>query len=55
MHDLPKLKVGLSLLTNFSKESLKDPLDWTVGKHGVKLKIKFKGKKYDSVFLPEVA
>jgi len=55
LQDLPKLKVGLSLLTNFSKVPLEDPLDWVVGKHGVEMKIKFKGKRYSSTFLPEVA
>ena len=53
--DMTKLKVGLSLLTNFSDEPLDDPTDWIVGKHGVELNITFKGKDYDGTFLPEVA
>ena len=37
--EISKLKVGLSLLTNFKTEPLSNPLDWVVGKHGVEIKV----------------
>ena len=45
--------MGLSLLTNFKE--IKDPENWVVGKHGIKISFKHKGQTYDSTFLPEVA
>ena len=33
--EVTDLQVGLSLLVNFSKEPLKNNLDWEIGKHGV--------------------
>lgn len=42
----------VSLLVNF--QSKQDHHDWTIGKHGVKLTLKHKKKKYEATFLPEV-
>ena len=54
--ELVELQVSISLLVRFSKRPLKNPLDWTVGKHGVSLEIKDKdGEVYESTFLPCVA
>ena len=54
--ELEHLHVSLSLLVNFSKEPLEDPLAWQVGKHGVSLEITgADGELYESTFLPEVA
>ena len=54
--ELTNLHVSLSLLVRFSKEPLKNPLNWKVGKHGVSLELTgADGEEYESTFLPEVA
>ncbi len=64
MREAPFLKCTVSLLQNF--ESISDPLDWEVGKHGVDIKFNAGGKRrkdhvpqigvpYSATFLPEVA
>ena len=53
LKEVKDLNVGLSLLVNF--QPIKDPLDWTVGKHGIEIDFKVKGQEYGSTFLPEVA
>ena len=55
LDEISKLKVGISLLVNFSEKPLKNPLKWHIGKHGVDMEITYKGKQYSSTFLPEVA
>ena len=52
IEELPKMSIGLSLLVNF--KSIANPLNWQVGKHGVEIDFKVKGRKYSSTFLPEV-
>ncbi|EAX86465.1 hypothetical protein TVAG_326010 [Trichomonas vaginalis G3] len=47
--ELPKLDCGISLLHSF--EPGNDVLDWTVGKHGIRLFI----DGYSATYLPEVA
>ena len=53
LDELPNLNVGISLLTNFTP--IKNPLDWEVGRHGIEINFKAKGRRYSSTFLPEVA
>lgn len=53
--ELPLLTVAVSLLVNFSDKPLRNPLKWTVGKHGVDMEVLYQGKRYSSTFLPEVA
>jgi uncharacterized protein (TIGR00296 family) len=55
MEEVPQLKVSVSILINFAKKPLDDPLKFVIGKHGVSLDLTHKGKKYSSTFLPEVA
>ena len=54
--EVPNLSCSVSLLTNF-EEILEDPLDWTIGKHGIKLSLKDEKtqKIHSATFLPEVA
>ena len=47
--ELPSLKCGVSLLHSF--EPAKDVMDWTPGKHGIRLSV----DGNSSTFLPEVA
>ena len=49
LNELPLLKVGISLLTDF--EEIQDKYDWEIGKHG--LWIEHQGRS--ATFLPEVA
>lgn len=51
---LPSLQVCVTLLTNFSKPD-KDPLNWTVGEHGIRLSFTDKGRRYGATYLPDVA
>ena len=51
--ELPKLSVGISLLTNF--ETIDSPTDWEVGTHGIEIDFKKHGRYYGATFLPEVA
>lgn len=40
--EVPELHVSVSLLVNF--ETTKHPLDWEIGKHGIKIEFKGDGK-----------
>ena len=51
---LPSLHVGITLLINFSQPT-KDPLDWTVGTHGIRISFNVHGRRYGSTYLPDVA
>ncbi|PNS21251.1 hypothetical protein CAC42_1030 [Sphaceloma murrayae] len=51
---LPSLQVCVTLLTNFSEPD-SDPLNWTIGEHGIRLSFTDKGRRYGSTYLPDVA
>ncbi|KAJ4348340.1 uncharacterized protein N0V89_009714 [Didymosphaeria variabile] len=51
--ELPTLECGVTLLTNF--EPVSDPLDWTVGTHGLRISFTYHGRRYGSTYLPDVA
>lgn len=44
----------MTLLTNFSKPT-RDPLDWVVGKHGIRISFSYHGRRYGATYLPDVA
>ncbi len=45
-------QISLTLLTNF--EYAKDPLDWEIGKHGIRIFFKIHGMRYSATYLPDV-
>nr|POE98230.1 uncharacterized protein CFP56_64823 [Quercus suber] len=51
---LPSLSAHVTLLTNFSTPT-RDPLDWTVGIHGLRISFTLRGRRYGSTYLPDVA
>ncbi|EME77819.1 uncharacterized protein MYCFIDRAFT_33444 [Pseudocercospora fijiensis CIRAD86] len=51
---LPSLSNHVTLLTNFSSPS-KDPLDWELGKHGLRISFTHHGRRYGATYLPDVA
>ncbi|SMR63543.1 unnamed protein product [Zymoseptoria tritici ST99CH_3D1] len=51
---LPSLSVHVTLLTNFS-QPVADPLAWTLGKHGIRIKFSDRGRSYGATYLPDVA
>lgn len=51
---LPSLSAHVTLLTNFSTPS-KDPLDWTLGKHGLRISFTHNHRRYGATYLPDVA
>jgi len=53
LSEVPTLNVGVSLLTDF--ESIKDYLDWEVGKHGIEIDFEVNGQAFGATYLPEVA
>ena len=55
MAELPNLRVEISLLNTF--ETIKDPLDWEVGTHGIEIEFTDPGRQrtYRGTFLPNVA
>lgn len=53
--ELPSLSCAVTLLTNFS-EPTPDPMDWTLGKHGIRIRFRYKGRDgYGATYLPDVA
>ena len=44
LSEVPELEVNVSLLSNF--EVITDPLDWTVGTHGIEIEFKSGGRTY---------
>ncbi|KAF2774083.1 hypothetical protein EJ03DRAFT_386941 [Teratosphaeria nubilosa] len=52
--ELPSLACHVTLLTNFS-EPTKDPMDWTLGKHGIRISFSNHGRRYGATYLPDVA
>jgi AMME syndrome candidate gene 1 protein len=53
LRELPSLECGVTLLTNF--ESVKDPMDWTIGTHGLRISFTHSNRRYGSTYLPDVA
>lgn len=51
---LPSLQCSVTLLTNFSAPD-KDPMNWTIGKHGLRISFTYHGRKYGATYLPDVA
>jgi len=51
--ELPSLECGVTLLHDF--EDTPDPMDWKIGKHGLRISFKIKDRKYGSTYLPDVA
>ncbi|KAF2752027.1 hypothetical protein M011DRAFT_394086 [Sporormia fimetaria CBS 119925] len=50
---IPALEVSVTLLTNF--EPISDPFDWDIGTHGLRIAFTYKGRRYGSTYLPDVA
>ncbi|KAE9985842.1 hypothetical protein BLS_004522 [Venturia inaequalis] len=53
LRELPNLGCGVTLLTNF--EGIKDPMDWTVGTHGLRISFTDRNRRFGSTYLPDVA
>jgi AMME syndrome candidate gene 1 protein len=51
--ELPSLECSITLLTDF--ESVSDPMDWEIGKHGIRISFTHRGRRYGSTYLPNVA
>lgn len=51
---MPKLQCCVTLLTNFSAPT-KDPLDWTIGVHGIRISFTYHGRRHGATYLPDVA
>lgn len=51
---LPQLSNHVTLLTNFS-EPTRDPLNWTLGLHGIRINFESNGRRYGATYLPDVA
>lgn len=51
--EIPKLSVSITILDNFIP--IEDPLDWTIGAHGLKVLFHKNGRNYLGTFLPQVA
>ncbi|KAF3989010.1 hypothetical protein FT663_00612 [Candidozyma haemuli var. vulneris] len=51
--ELPRLSASVTLLDKFEK--IDNPLDWTVGEHGLKVYFEISGRGYSGTFLPSVA
>lgn len=51
--ELPQLSVSITILDNFV--AINDPLDWTIGDHGLKVLFRTESGHYLGTFLPLVA
>lgn len=51
--ELPRLQVGVTLLTDF--EPCADPMDWTLGVHGLRISFFYHHRRFGSTYLPDVA
>ncbi|KAG6022290.1 hypothetical protein E4U41_002283 [Claviceps citrina] len=51
--ELPSLQVAVTLLTDF--EEARDPYDWDIGTHGIRLSFTDGGHRYGATYLPDVA
>lgn len=43
----------MTLLTNF--ETASDPMDWEIGKHGLRISFTHQSRRYGATYLPDVA
>ena len=50
---LPSLQCCVTLLTNFSTPT-KDPMDWTLGEHGLRISFTQNGRRHGATYLPDV-
>ena len=53
LSELPSLEVSVTLLTDF--EPAKDPMDWELGVHGIRISFYARNKRYGACYLPDVA
>ncbi|KAI0394413.1 AMMECR1 domain-containing protein [Xylariaceae sp. FL0594] len=51
--ELPHLEVAVTLLTDF--EDCADAMDWELGKHGIRISFRDRGRPYGATYLPDVA
>jgi AMME syndrome candidate gene 1 protein len=51
--ELPSLDCSVTLLTNF--ESVSDPMDWEIGRHGLRINFNYNNRRYGATYLPDVA
>lgn len=51
--EMPHLAVGVTLLTDF--EDADGPMDWELGKHGIRISFTYHGRRYGATYLPDVA
>jgi AMME syndrome candidate gene 1 protein len=51
--ELSSLECSITLLTHF--ETISDPMDWEIGKHGLRINFTHNGRRYGSTYLPDVA
>lgn len=52
-HQVPKLACSLTLLADF--EQCDGPLEWELGKHGIRISFSSRSRKYGATYLPYVA
>jgi uncharacterized protein (TIGR00296 family) len=53
LRELPTLEVSVTLLTDF--EPCKDPMDWDLGVHGLRISFYARNKRFGACYLPDVA
>ncbi|KAF2835844.1 hypothetical protein M501DRAFT_1007684 [Patellaria atrata CBS 101060] len=51
--ELPTLECGVTLLTDF--ETASNPMDWEIGKHGLRISFHHHGRRFGATYLPDVA
>lgn len=52
-HLIPSLSCSLTLLADFEESN--GPLDWELGKHGIRISFTHRYRKYGATYLPDVA
>jgi len=52
-HLLPNLMCSLTLLADF--EDCDGPMDWEVGKHGIRISFVHRSRRYGATYLPDIA
>jgi len=53
LREVPTLECSVTLLTDF--EPIPDPMDWEIGKHGLRINFMHNNRRYGSTYLPDVA